>query len=197
MGEGVLGHISKGIVLTKVDAVVNHTAAGRFDLRADLLADLKASNTPQDYREVLERVAKVTTSESNYLGAKWYEPGGWWPNHEAAFGVVLRGLIKAIELAGADLPVDSYWLPVAPPGVIEVSICKSARQVTRIILTPPSEPPVHDRPAQRDMWVVKSKLESDRTGLATKDEVVESVDRDTVTWRVRDTQSAADWRLLP
>ncbi len=197
MGEGVRGHISKGIVLTKVDALVNQTPerGTEFDRRSAFLAELYQADTHEKYRAVLERLAGVTPAESQYLGATWYDPGGWWPNPQAAFLVVRQGLIKAIELAGTYLLLDSYWLPTAPPGVIEVMVCRSARQVTRIILTPPSPAPIHRRPAERDIWVIKPRTGQEQPRLETDDEVVESVDGNTVTWRVRDMPDTVSWRV--
>jgi len=201
MGEGVLGHISKGIVLTKVDAVVNHLAAAGtsggpwFDLRQTFLESLRAANTEAAYRQVLESQALVSTDESNYLGETWYQPTGWWSNPAAIFAVVRRGLIKAIEMAGDQLPLDSYWLPAAPSGVIEVIVCRSAQQVTRIILTPPSGGPQHPRPTPREMWVVKPRIGQEQEGFETYDEVVESADGNVVTWRVRDMPNTVTWQL--
>ena len=54
---------------------------------------------------------------------------------------------------------------------------------------------MHPRLADRDIWVVKAKVGTPQTGLATEDEVVESVDGDTVTWRVRDFPNTVAWRL--
>lgn len=195
MGEGVLGHISKGIVLTKVDALVNHTSAGTYDRRSAFLGALNAANSEAAYRHVLETMAQVTPDESNYLGETWYQANAWWPNAQDTFAIVRRGLIKAIEMAGADLPLDSYWLPAAASGVMEVIVCRSAQQVTRIILTPPSGAPQHKRATPRQMWVVNRRIGQEVAGLETYDEVVESVDGNVVTWQVRDMPNTVTWKL--
>ena len=47
MGEGILGHVSKGVVLTNVDAAINQkNDNGEFHLRPQFLDELKRSNTP-------------------------------------------------------------------------------------------------------------------------------------------------------
>jgi len=196
MGEGVLGHISKGIVLTKVDALVNHTnTSGAYDRRSDFLTALRAANSETAYRHALETMAQVTPDESNYLGETWYQANAWWPNTQDTFAIVRRGLIKAIEMAGTDLPLDSYWLPAAPSGVMEVIVCRSAQQVTRIILTPPSGAPQHKRDTAREMWVVNRRIGQEGAGFETYDEVVESVDGNVVTWQVRDMPNTVTWKL--
>ena len=190
MGQGVLGHISKGIILTKLDALLNHTdGKGQFDKRAAFLAALKAQAvTPDDYRNILVAQAGVTTAESKYLGDTWYSTGpeGWWQALQPVYPIVRQGLIKAIEEAGENLLVDSYWLPAASDGILEVIVARSERQVTRIILTPSSPAPTMLRHTDAPMWVVKRKTGNEQPGYATNNEVVESVLGDVVTWRERE-----------
>ncbi len=191
MGQGVLGHLSKGIVLTKLDALLNHTdAKGQFDKRAAFLAALKApeAGTPDAYRNILVAQAGVTPEESKYLGDTWYGTGpyGWWQALQPVYPIVRQGLIKAIEEAKDTLLVDSYWLPAASDGILEVIVARSARQVTRIILTPSSPAPTMLRHTDAPMWVVKRRTGNERPGDATNNEVVESVLGDVVTWRERE-----------
>ena len=202
MGDGMIGHLSKGIVLSKIDALVNHLGTGqpRFDKRAAFLAALKDASNAIQYCQVLQDLAGVTADQVNYLNRKWYTSQGWWPGDpDATFHVVHQGLVNALELATqADLPLDSYWVPAAPAGVIEVLICKSAQQVTRIILTPATtEGPNQERPTRRNMWVIKPRTGAEPSTFDPKaDEVIEPIadvptNPSTVTWRMRDMAATA------
>jgi len=202
MGDGMIGHLSKGIVLSKIDALVNHTGTGqpRFDRRAPFLAALKGASNAIQYCQVLQSLAGVAVDQAKYLNKKWYTSQGWWPGDpDTTFHVVHQGLINALELATqADLPLDSYWVPAAPPGVIEVLICKSPHQVTRIILTPPTnEGPKQERLTRRNMWVIKRRTGAEPSTFAPEaDEVVEPIvnaptNPSTVTWRMRDMEATA------
>lgn len=202
MGDGMIGHLSKGIVLSKIDALVNHTGTGqpRFDKRAEFLTALKAASDAIAYCQVLRDQAGVTADQANYLNKKWYTSEGWWPGKpDATFHVVHQGLVNALELATqANLPLDSYWVPAAPAGVIEVLICKSAQQVTRIIFTPSTtEGPNQERPIGRNMWVIKARTGTEPSQFAAKaDEVIEPIGNvpanpNTVTWRMRDMEATA------
>jgi len=206
MGDGMIGHLSKGIVLSKIDALVNHTVVDpktgklRFDnRRAEFLTALKAANNATEYCQVLQDLAEVTADQANYLFKKWYTDQGWWPgNPDATFHVVHQGLVNALEVATkAKLPLDSYWVPAAPPGVIEVLICKSVNQVTRIILTPSTpEGPNVERPIRRNMWVIKPHTGAEPAAFDEKaDEVIEPIanltNPRTVTWRMRDMDATA------
>ena len=202
MGDGMIGHLSKGIVLSKIDAHVNHTGTGqpRFDKRAAFLDALKGASNAIDYCQVLQSLAGVSVDQAKYLNKKWYTNQGWWPgDSDATFHVVHQGLINALELATqADLPLDSYWVPAAPAGVIEVLICKSPHQVTRIILTPSTtEGPDQERPTRRNMWVIKPRTGPEPSPVDPKaDEVVEPIvnaptNPSTVTWRMRDMEATA------
>ena len=113
-------------------------------------------------------------------------PKGWLQALQPVYPIVRQGLIKAIEEAGDTLLVDSYWLPAATDGILEVIVARSARQVTRIILTPSSPAPTMLRHTDAPMWVVKRKTGNEQPGDATNNEVVESVLGDVVTWRERE-----------
>jgi len=202
MGDGMIGHLSKGIVLSKIDALVNHTGTGqpRFDKRAAFLTELKGASDATEYCQLLRDQAGVAVEQATYLKKQWYTKQGWWPGDpDVTFHVVHQGLVNALELATqADLPLDSYWVPAAPPGVIEVLICKSAHQVTRIILTPSTtEGPKLPRPTRRNMWVIKPGPGAEPSPVdPNADEVIEAIvnvptNPSTVTWRMRDMEATA------
>jgi hypothetical protein len=191
MADGIVGHISRGPVHTKIDALVNHPdGKGGFDKRAAFLnAIINQADTPAAYRKILEDQALVTTAESNYLRDTWYNTGtdGWWPQLQPIYPVLRQGLIKALQAAGQDLLLDSYWVAVASDFVIETIIVKSAVQVTRIVLTPVSPRSLRRRSTPAPMWVVKHKTSANEVpGYGPEDEVVESVQGDVVTWQRRE-----------
>ena len=188
MGDGIVGHISKGPIHAKVDALVNHRdAKGQFDQRATFLdALINRANTPEDYLRILQTQAHVTPDEASYLGLRWYNTGkdGFFPQVQPIYGVIRQGLIKALQEAGQHLALDSYWVAVAGDSVFETIVVKSAVQVTRLIVTPisPRTPRTRSKPAP--MWVVKRKTSaSEVRGFGPDDEVVESVQGDVVTWQ--------------
>jgi hypothetical protein len=70
MGDGIAGHISKGIVHQLVDACINHqNSGGQFDRRTAFLPALQAANTSQQYRALIESQANVPAGASQYLGS--------------------------------------------------------------------------------------------------------------------------------
>ena len=82
--------------------------------------------------------------------------------------------------------------------MIEVLICKSINQVTRIILTPSTtEGPDQERPIGRNMWVIKPRTGTEPSEFAAKaDEVIEPIGNvpanpNAVTWRMRDMAATA------
>lgn len=190
MGDGILGHITKGPVHTKVDALVNHESAqGVFDKRAAFLTALLNAGTVTDYLAFIEPEAGLDPADVNYLRATWYNPSptGWWSSLQPIYPILRRGLIKAIQAAGTKLLLDSYWLPAPGATTVEVIVCRSTRQVTRIILTPPSPGSMKKRLTNVPMWVVKAKTgPHEQPPYATYDEVVESVDENVVTWQRRE-----------
>jgi hypothetical protein len=187
MGDGIVGHISKGPIHAKVDALVNHRdAKGQFDRRAAFLrALIDEADTSDAYRRILETQAGVTTGESSYLRDTWYgTTGGFFPQLQPIYPVVRQGLIKALQEAGQHLALDSYWVAVAGDSVFETIVVKSAVQVTRLIVTPisPRTPRTRNTPAP--MWVVKRKTSANEApGFGPDDERVESVEGDVVTWQ--------------
>ncbi|HMH49197.1 MAG TPA: hypothetical protein VK548_03120 [Candidatus Acidoferrum sp.] len=191
MGDGIVGHISKGPIHAKVDALVNHRdAKGQFDKRAQFLdALINQAHTPDAYRQILETQAGVMPGESNYLRDTWYNTGtgGFFPQVQPIYQVLRQGLIKALQEAGNDLALDSYWIAVAPDSVIETIVVKSAVQVTRLIMTPISPRTPRTRHTPAPMWVVKPKTSANEVpGFGPDDEVVESVQTSTVTWQRRE-----------
>lgn len=191
MGDGIVGHISKGPVHTRIDALVNQRdAKGQFDQRATFLdALINRANTSEDYLGILQSQAHVTPDEANYLRNRWYGTGkdGFFPQVQPIYPVIRQGLIKALQEAGQHLALDSYWVAVAGDSVFETIVVKSAVQVTRLIMTPisPRTPRTRSKPAP--MWVVKRKASANEVpGFGPDDEQVESVQGDVVTWQRRE-----------
>jgi hypothetical protein len=123
--------IAKGAVHKKVDPLVNDTSDPKK--REALLAALKDSS--RDYVQILVELAGVTEAEAAFLRRTWYNPNGWWPDHQPIEPIVRQGLIKSIELAmERHLPIDSYW--VSGSEQFQVIVACSPHQVTRLILTP-------------------------------------------------------------
>ena len=197
MGDGIAGHISKGPVHTKVDAYVNHkNASGAFVSRAGFLDKLiNDAGTWMQYLQILRTDVGLTQAEVNYLAEVWYDPASntlAWPQLAPMYPPLRAGLIKALQEAGSSLILDSYWMPVvAGPPLFGVVVSKSSVQVTRIILTPPSQVPATIRTEPAPMWVVTRQADPPvSTGHQTTDGVVEAVEgggQDTVVrWRRRE-----------
>jgi hypothetical protein len=192
MGDGIAGHISKGPVHQLVDACLNHQAAGgQFDKRAAFLTGLQAATTSVQYRALIEQQAGVSPKMSVYLSEVWYnETGaGNWQNLQPIYPVLREGLIKAITLAGNNLLVDSYWLPLPNLPFVEVILMRSARQVTRLIMTPTSAVGT-PRTADTEMWVIAQRASAQEiVNFTTGDQRVEAVTagaNPVVTWRRRE-----------
>ena len=189
MGDGIVGHISKGPVHKKVDDYVNHKdSGGQFDKRAGFLNKLLTNaGTPTQYLLILKNDVGLTQAEVNYLDAVWYGAGANWPNLQPIYPVLLQGLIKALQEAGSTLLLDSYWMPVGGPQILAVLTAKSAVQVTRIIVTPPSHIPTMPRTQDAPMWAVtKQPHPPVQVGDTTTDAIVERVQSNIVTWRRRE-----------
>jgi hypothetical protein len=193
MGDGITGHISKGVVHTLVDACINHqNPAGQFDKRAAFLQALQLATTSQQYRALIESQAGVPPGASQYLGTVWYnETGnGNWQTLQPIYSILRMGLIKAITLAGTDRFLDSYWLPLPFFPFVEVLVARARTQVIRLIVTPPSEAPGMKRTVDADMWVVRKQASPEEVkGFETMDQFVEEVTRGdypVVTWRRRE-----------
>jgi hypothetical protein len=190
MGDGIVGHITKGPVHRKVDDYVNQKAGGNFVNRAGFLYKLiNNAATSAQYLTILQNDCGLTPAEVNYLATVWYNtgPGGSWPNLQPIYPVLLQGLIKAVQEAGTTLLLDSYWMPVAGPPVLAVITAKSPAQVTRIILTPPSHIPTMPRTQDAPMWAVTPQSQPPvQVGDTTTDAIVERVQNNIVTWRRRE-----------
>jgi hypothetical protein len=193
MGDGIVGHISKGPVHTKVDALANHRdGQGRFDRRAALLdALIHQADTPDAYLQLLRDQAGVTPRESDYLKDTWYTSRGFFPQRQPIYPVIRQGLIKALQEAGDHLTLDSYWVAVAGDSVFETIVTKSAVQVTRLVVTPISPRTPRTRSVPAPMWVVKRRASPDEVpGFGPDDEQVESVQGDVATWQRRELPPA-------
>jgi hypothetical protein len=193
MGDGIAGHISKGIVHQLVDACINHkNQSGTFDKRDAFLQGLNAAYTSQQYRALIEAQANVPAGASQYLGTVWYNETGTgnWQSLQPIYSILRVGLIKAITLAGTNRFLDSYWLPLTGFPFVEVIVTRSPTQVLRLILTPPSEAPGMKRTEDADMWVVRKRTSPQEVrGFETIDQLVEDVtegDVPIVTWRRRE-----------
>jgi hypothetical protein len=152
--EGIGANIIQGPVHKAIDELVNHRdATGTFDRRDSFLQALQALQ-PADaehtdaYLAILQQQAGVTATQAGYLRQHWYNsgPDSFWP--AAPFHplepLVRQGLIKALGLAiQRNLPLESYWMPGGKDGTFEVIVtCSPMQQVTRILLTPMSPPPM-------------------------------------------------------
>jgi hypothetical protein len=191
MGDGIFGHVSKGPVHIKIDALANQRdAKGQFNQRAAFLSALiNQANTPEDYLGILQTQAHVTKDQADYLGLRWYGTGkeGFFPQVQPIYPIIRQGLIKALQEAGQDLALDSYWVAVAGDAVFETIIVKSAVQVTRLVMTPISpQTPQTSRTMPAPMWVVKRKKGDEVPGSGPHDELVESIHGDVVTWQRRE-----------
>lgn len=188
MGEGVSAHITKGVVNTKVDRLLNEKAAGQFHKRAAFLDAVRNAPNAQAYLTILRNLAGVTQAESDYMRDTWYDegPDGLWPWLQPIYPILVTGLIKTIEIAQeANLPVDTYWISTGYQ--VEVHVAKSPGQVTRFVMTPPTYAPTRDRTQPVDIWSVQRGSTRDRKDRATKDAVI--VDAQTsgvVIWRIKE-----------
>ena len=203
MGEGVFGNIVKGPVHQQVDAIVNDPAK-----RAAFLAGLRSASSAttgaEEYCKLLEANG-LDPRQADYLRRWWYietlgpDPKRWpnwlpsdrfWPWLQPIYPILRRGLIKAIEVADGvrpALPIDSYWSPGGTQ--VQVFVTQSKYQVTRIILTPATPPPTLPHTKEAPLWVVRRGASSLTPGYSTgqeSDEVVESVEGNVITWRIRD-----------
>ena len=115
---------------------------GPFVRRAAFLAALmKASDGrglpgPHHGRGQRRAATRWTT-----CGNTWYSTAGWWTALQPIYPILQQGLIKTIQEAGDQLLIDSYWLPGLGATGVEVIVARSPRQVTRLIITPPSMGP--------------------------------------------------------
>ena len=194
MGDGLLGHIAKGPIHKKVDALVNDPTGG-FAKRVQFLHDLNlinptSANASTDYRHLLETQAGITTAETAYLRDTWYNtgPNGWWTQAQPIYPTLHYGLVKALNEAGPNLLLDSYWMPLLPQGgppVVEVIILGSASQVTRIIVTPRSPAPMQPRHTPASEWVVVPQADPREVpGYSNGvDQIVRTLQGKIVTWQ--------------
>jgi hypothetical protein len=193
MGDVVSGHISKGVIHQKVDDVVNHraTKGGPFDTRAAFVTAIKNADTPAKYFDALETLAGASRPQTTYLKDTFYSvPNVWWPGINDVYAVFHIGFVKALDEIGDSLLLDSYWLPAAGAQAVEVLICKSATQVTRIFLTPPvpaGAGPMNMRHTDAPMWVVCAQTSPDQQpNFEVHDAVVRAVQGKVVTWQRRE-----------
>ena len=200
--DGIIGRISKGPVHRKVDARVNAMHVVERQAFKNALAD-----PAQSYLDVLNTFnVGLTPIEEKYLREHWYiqpEPPewrGWWRVLQPIEPVIRQGLIKTIDESlqrDPPLPIDSYWVTAgswAPAGQdvqVEVFVSRTPYQVTRIIYTPPPEPPAsRQRPVDVDLWIVRPEPAPVAQGQVRPEETAESVvamgGKTIVTWKRRE-----------
>jgi hypothetical protein len=177
--EGMAGSISKGPVHRKIDKRIRTmTRQERQNFAADLRGSL-------DYFEVLRRHnVGLTSQEEQYLRDKWYiqpQPPpwqGWWRQQQPIMPIIREGLAVALDKSienNQHLPIDSYWMTGGNNASVQVFVTVSPEQVTRIIYTPPSDPPVgRERPEGVNIWIIK---EGQQTGNETEFFFHSAVDR--------------------
>ncbi|ETW96084.1 MAG: hypothetical protein ETSY2_47055 [Candidatus Entotheonella gemina] len=178
--NGIPANISKGPGHVAIDAELNYQEDGKYVRRPAIRAALE--NSGNSYIDLLRSVFKVPERIIEYVETHWYPeditaPPVWWKDKQPIEPLFRQSLIEAIDLAG-DLPIDSYWMPIGsrnvdwrnvPLGIyrpdeypFEIIMAKSEKQLTRLIVTPPTPRPQnvearYTEPA--DIWVVKSKRE--------------------------------------
>lgn len=200
MGEGVWGGIVKGPVHRFVDAYLNQQTNGVYDKRQEFLDKVKAAANADDYLTYLKSLG-LKTGDADYLRTWWYNEGptGFWPWLQPIYPVLKAGLIKAIEVAIATRrPLDSYWSSSGHQ--VEVFVTQSPFQITRLIVTPWTIPPVNLRTQQADTWMVRRGLGSLTPGDPSDDKksaVVETVTGSVVVWRVWDLPDEPTARRRP
>jgi hypothetical protein len=204
MGEGIISarkNLVKGIVNTKIDALVNHrNSAGAFDKRDELLKAL--NNWTEDFLEILKRHAGVTAKEADYLHEYWFDPNWadpnsecWWREKQPIEPIIRQGLITAIDVATQDpdtgakraqaLPIDSYWI-YSGYNQFEVIVTWTDHQVTRMILTPP---PPEDAPVDRRPKNSKARIQVIRREVAKGDRPAVQPEPETEEDIVQDVKS--------
>lgn len=147
---GTDASISRGAVNMALDELLNHqNGKNEFDKRYDILRDLQALPAGVDHRDdflnILKTYANIKVQEADYLRDYWYNPDrpGFWPTPKYTFHpvepIMRMGLIQAILVAEKlKWPIVSYWMPVG--STFESLVIPGEKQVTRIILTPPTTP---------------------------------------------------------
>lgn len=135
------GKIMKTTISKRIDDL------SRDPLKRDaFLKDLE--KWERDYFEVLitHGVLKRGAEEQHYR-EHWfnYNNNSWWRDHPhiAHFEPIhRRGMIEAFQASIAlNKPIDTYW--ICNGDLLEICVCWSEQQITRIILTP-SIPPLKD-----------------------------------------------------
>jgi hypothetical protein len=151
---GMPGEVSKGRFCEALDSMLNATDAGIFVNRVSLLNDLGSNS--QRLSQIFRTYAKTSLTEADYahLDNEWFVgPARWW-HDEDTDSIVRRGLENAIKQAGT-LPIDTLWL--CPGTHVAVSVCKSAQQVTLMLMTPPV-PEAWLRLNEQRKWVGEGKV---------------------------------------
>jgi hypothetical protein len=186
MSEGLGGHVTKGIIHLRLDNYLNT----KKEERNKFCDALRRAATHQDYLELLQSRAKVKLGEANYLRDTWYNESeqGLWHDLQPIYPILRQGLLTALDAAGPDLPLDSYWTPVGTQ--VEVIVTKSAQQVTRIIVTPPGPPPEQMRTKLVHLWVVRRGW-AEQAGMK-KDQSIEAKEDGVLVCQMKEWEPVAE-----
>jgi hypothetical protein len=122
--------------------------------RAKLLEELEDWN--KDYVDILVRHGVIKkeeggrkSKEEEHFRYEWFSETrpdgadvGYWmdhPNRKHFIHIHRRGMIEALRAAQAlNKPIDTYW--ICTGHTFEIFVCGSEQQITRIILTPSTQP---------------------------------------------------------
>jgi len=153
-----IGTISKGLVQLAIEKVSNDK-----DQREEFLQVLTANNPTSDWIKYLGDKGGLPGNAEEYFRTEWLH---FWSDSFPVEAIVRQSLIQAIELAerrseteGHFVALDCYWLWTNDQSRFEVLITVNARQVTRIVLTPPP-PTAPNNPreplnSQTEFYIVK------------------------------------------
>ena len=143
------------------------------------------------FAEILQSGGFMNSNEYERFSGNWLtdEPPGWWPNYPDKVDILTEGYRKAIErslgfnkTSGSEVtvkdvqdkiveingnenygkPVVSYWLCAGHH--FQCAVCEADKQVTLLILTPPTpQNVVPDKPSTQfqDVWLVSNQQAAD------------------------------------
>lgn len=133
-----IGTISKGLLQQAIERAANNAQQ-----RPAFLAILKGSSgtLATDWLDFLTVSGGLDRAAARYVRDIWFQ---FWPSAYQAETIMRQSLIEAIELANSlttneqnPMPIDCHWIWTEDQTKFQVLITYNARQVTRILLTPP------------------------------------------------------------